>query len=35
MKLGFLTACFPLSDAPEAFRAFDARETEKAVFTWE
>jgi propanol-preferring alcohol dehydrogenase len=30
-----VTHRFPLSDAAEAFRAFDARETEKAVFTWE
>jgi threonine dehydrogenase-like Zn-dependent dehydrogenase len=30
-----VTHLFPLSDAEEAFRAFDNRETEKAVFTWE
>jgi len=29
-----VTHRFPLSDAAEAFRAFDQRETEKAVFTW-
>lgn len=26
---------FPISEAPAAFRAFDQRETEKAVFVWE
>lgn len=30
-----VTHRFPLSEAAEAFRAFDSRETEKAVFTWE
>jgi propanol-preferring alcohol dehydrogenase len=30
-----VTHRFALTDAPEAFRAFDSRETEKAVFTWE
>lgn len=29
-----VTHRFPLSEAAEAFRAFDQRETEKAVFTW-
>jgi threonine dehydrogenase-like Zn-dependent dehydrogenase len=27
-----VTHRFPLADAPEAFRMFNARETEKAVF---
>ena len=30
-----VTHRFALADAAEAFRAFDNRETEKAVFTWE
>lgn len=30
-----VTHTFPLSEAAEAFRAFDARETEKAVFVWD
>jgi propanol-preferring alcohol dehydrogenase len=30
-----VTHRFDLSDAAEAFRAFDNRETEKAVFTWD
>jgi propanol-preferring alcohol dehydrogenase len=30
-----VTHRFPITDAPEAFRAFDQRETEKAVFTWD
>jgi D-arabinitol dehydrogenase (NADP+) len=29
---GIVTHRFPLADAPEAFRMFNARETEKAVF---
>jgi len=29
-----ITHRFDISEAPEAFRAFDQRETEKAVFTW-
>ncbi len=30
-----VTHRYPLADAPEAFRAFDQRETEKAVFTFD
>ncbi|MGH3949553.1 MAG: zinc-binding dehydrogenase [Pseudonocardiaceae bacterium] len=30
-----VTHRFPLNQAPEAFRAFDQRETEKAIFTWD
>ncbi len=30
-----ITHRFPLQDAPEAFRLFDQRVTEKAVFVWE
>lgn len=29
-----VTHTFDLEDAPEAFRMFDARETEKAIFAW-
>lgn len=29
-----VTHRFSIEDAPEAFRMFDARETEKAIFTW-
>jgi threonine dehydrogenase-like Zn-dependent dehydrogenase len=29
-----VTHRFPITAAAEAFRAFDQRETEKAVFTW-
>ncbi|GAC1444928.1 MAG: hypothetical protein NVSMB52_04790 [Chloroflexota bacterium] len=30
-----ITHRFPLQDAPEAFRLFDQRVTEKAIFVWE
>jgi threonine dehydrogenase-like Zn-dependent dehydrogenase len=31
---GLVTHRYDIAEAPEAFRAFDRRETEKAVFTW-
>ncbi len=30
-----ITHRFQLQDAPEAFRMFDQRQTEKAVFVWD